>query len=82
MGKYDPLRDHLMGQRGDRWQATFREIEALLGARLPPSARRYRPWWANDGGLLRVQAHAWLKAGWRTADVDMAGERVTFERQR
>jgi hypothetical protein len=82
MGKYDPLRDHLMSLRGDYWRTTFREIETILGASLPPSARTHRPWWANDEGPNRVQAHAWLRAGWQTADVDMARERVTFERRR
>ena len=82
VGKYDPLRDYLMGLRGDRWRASFKEIEDLIGSPLPPSARNHRPWWANDEGSLRVQAHAWLRAGWQTADVDMARERVTFERRR
>jgi hypothetical protein len=38
---------------------TFAEISRFVGG-LPPSAYRYREWWANDHGGRHVQAHAWL----------------------
>ena len=43
MGKYDLLRDHLMFQHGHEFELTFREIEHILGAALPASAKR--PQW-------------------------------------
>ena len=82
LAKYDPLRDHLTAIRGDRWRASFKEIEKIIGTPLPPSARMYAAWWANDDGRSRVQAHSWLKAGWCTTEVDVPGERVTFVRAR
>ena len=38
---------------------TFAEIEQILGAALPKSAYRYRPWWANQRAGTRVHARAW-----------------------
>jgi len=81
MSKYDPLRHHLANQRADEWWATFTEIENVLGAKLPPSARRYAEWWANNPAEEGRQCQAWLKAGWRTSDVDVAAMKVRFTRK-
>jgi len=64
---------------GDYVRFSFREIETILGFELPKSARTYAPWWANVGGS-HVQAEAWMGAGWRTCQVDVPGEAVSFER--
>jgi hypothetical protein len=77
--KYQPLRQHLAGLGNDRIRLSFGEIERILRSTLPNSARQYAPWWANTGGS-HIQADAWMGAGWRTAQVDVPGERVTFER--
>jgi len=58
---------------------TFSEIEKILGAALPRSARSYAAWWANDPTPNRHSA-AWLTAGWETEEVDLASEAVTFRR--
>jgi hypothetical protein len=77
--KYQPLHQHLMGVASDRIRLSFEEIERVLRFSLPNSARQYAPWWANTGGS-HIQADAWMSAGWRTAQVDVPGEQVTFER--
>jgi len=77
--KYQPLRQHLTGAASDRIRLSFAEIERILCFSLPHSARQYAPWWANTGGS-HIQADAWMNAGWRTAQVDVPGEQVTFER--
>jgi hypothetical protein len=61
---------------------TFREIESVLGATLPASARTHEPWWRDASrGTRHVQATAgWIAAGWRVVHVDLRGGRVTFER--
>jgi hypothetical protein len=59
---------------------TFSQIEQIIGARLPRSARAYRPWWANTAGS-HVQASAWLDAGWEVDTVDQTSETVTFRRK-
>ncbi len=79
MSKYEPLKRHLESLVGSEWRATFTEIEAVLGFVMPASARRHQPWWANDA-TGHSHARAWLDAGWRTSDVDIADERVKFRR--
>jgi hypothetical protein len=39
MGKYDPLRDYLLGQSAPDFMLSFREIEKIVGS-LPTSALR------------------------------------------
>ena len=79
MGKYEPLRQFLTGRREASARVTFREIEDILGFRLPASARKHPPWWSNSGGT-HTQSCAWLTAGWKTSQVDIPGEMVTFTR--
>lgn len=78
-GKYAPLFHYLEKRRGSEWAATFNEIEKVLGFQLPDSARVHRPWWANQGEKGgHSHALAWEMAGWKTSQVDMAGEQVVF----
>ena len=81
-GKYQRLYGHLSTLDAEEWKTSFGEIEALIGFELPPSARLYRPWWANQSmGNGHSQALAWTMAGWETADVDMDAERLRFKRK-
>jgi hypothetical protein len=75
MSKYRNLTLHLGAMDTDVWETTFDEVERVSGTPLPDSARKHRPWWANDG---YAQSTAWLGAGWKTAKVDMTNEKVTF----
>ena len=77
--KYQALKDHLLRRTEPRIPMTFAEIERIIGASLPPSARRHRAWWSNNG-RNNVMTRFWLEAGYRTAQVDIAGERLVFER--
>ncbi len=63
MSKYDPLRDHLIGQRHYEFELTFKEIEGILGFPLPVSADRPQ-WWANQVAPGRPQREAWRSAGY------------------
>ncbi len=78
-GRYEPLYRHISGLRVREWRATFGEIESVLGFALPPSARRYSAWWANDP--YHVQALAWVVPGWKTAEVDLDAETLMFKRE-
>lgn len=77
--KYDPLRFYLRQQTRSRIAMTFQQIETVIGGPLPASARRHRPWWANNA---RGHAHAdaWLGEGYRAEEVDMQGEKLVFVR--
>ncbi|HEX6374939.1 MAG TPA: type II toxin-antitoxin system VapB family antitoxin [Allosphingosinicella sp.] len=80
MGKYESLAASLQDREQDEWDASFEQIEEVLGFALPPSARRYREWWANQRGQGHSQARGWQDAGWQVWKVDLAGERATFRR--
>jgi YD repeat-containing protein len=77
--KYYPLRLHLLRQTQGRVPMTFQQVESVIGGPLPASARRHRPWWANDA-TGHAHAQAWLEAGYRTEQVDMDGEKLVFVR--
>jgi hypothetical protein len=57
------------------------EIEGILGAHLPPEARRFANWWANQKTGKRPQAFAWMAAGWLVSKVDIDADLVKFSRQ-
>ena len=80
--KYRKLYAHLCRLPEQEWMTSFSEIESVLGLELPPSARLYRPWWANQSndGNGHSQALAWSAAGWETAKVDMNSETLLFRR--
>ncbi|MCC6919468.1 MAG: hypothetical protein IT548_09700 [Alphaproteobacteria bacterium] len=79
MGIYDPLSTALNAAAGLRVELSFRQIEEILGRKLPGSAYRHRPWWANEE-RGHSHAKAWLSAGFETAEVDMTGQRLVFRR--
>jgi hypothetical protein len=59
---------------------TFAEIEQIIGAKLPRSAR-YRAWWSNND-FNNVMTKAWLEAGFRSEQVDVPGRKLVFRRER
>jgi hypothetical protein len=73
--KYQKLTLHLLNLEGDVWEASFEEIEEILGIPLPESAYQYPAWWANQG---RAQSLAWEGAAWKTKRVDLKNGKVTF----
>ena len=81
--KYRNLHRHLGEHRGLVWNATFAEIETILGFKLPPAARRNKAWWGNQGNSNgHVQSLAWTSAGWEAASVNLEIESLTFHRRR
>jgi hypothetical protein len=78
IGKYQKLCHHLANLNGEEWRASFEDIEEILGRKLPRSARQYAAWWSN--GRSESHAMAWLRAGWRTSDLNLTGETVRFQR--
>ncbi len=79
MSKYESLAAYLRKQPYREVSCSFRDLEKILGFELPSSARQHRAWWSNNGSN-NVMTKAWLSAGYRTRDVDMDSERLTFER--
>ena len=60
---------------------TFSKIERLIGGDLPRSAHKHRAWWSNNPSNS-VITRAWLSAGYKSADVSLICETITFVKQR
>ena len=79
--KYQKLYEYLCGLPGQVWNTSFREIESVIGFKLPDSARKYPQWWENrENPQGWPQRLAWSTAGWKTAEVDMSAEALVFRR--
>ena len=79
MSKYAPLADHLRDSGQESVPMTFADIEQVIGAKLPQSAFTHRAWWSNNP-TNNVMTHAWLEAGYATAEVDMAAHTLVFRK--
>lgn len=78
--KYAALSAWLVGENRQTIEASFREIEEVLGFPLPVSSRRYVAHWHGYKGSAVVRA---IKdAGWHARNVDLAAERLVLERDR
>ena len=76
--KYWPLFRYLSQSGDEEIPLSFAQIEALLGAALPASARNRRDWWSNRKHAL--QAAAWTEAGYQAEDLDLGAETVTYRK--
>ena len=81
MGLYEPLGQFLRNSAFAEVPMTFQQLEKIIGRKLPASAYRHRPWWANEE-RGHSHAKAWLQAGYETERVDMAGKKLVFRRVR
>lgn len=79
MGKYEPFIDFLNSTSQSELPITFDEIEKVIGRKLPGSANNYRAWWSNNP-MNSVMTKAWLEAGWKSEQVDMAARKLVFRR--
>jgi hypothetical protein len=80
MRKYERLNSFLKSRFEEYVPMTFAEIEAVIGAKLPPS-KRHRAWWSNNPDN-NVMTREWLDAGYETESVDISGESLVFRRIR
>jgi hypothetical protein len=77
--KYAQLYEYLRRRPEPAVALSLAEIEAVLGAALPASARKSRAFWSNRRGGL--QASAWLAAGFTVVRVDLQRGEVVFHRR-
>ncbi len=76
MSKYEPLTTFLKQASGHDVRLSFVELEKVLGFPLPAS-KQYPAWWSNSASN-NTMTKAWLAAGYKTEQVDVVGEKVTF----
>lgn len=79
MAKYGALGAYLKRQHREMVPLTFSEIEKITGTKLPPSARKHRPWWSNNPHNS-VMTKVWLDAGFASEQVDMQSRKLVFRR--
>lgn len=79
MSKYAPLESHLRKSGQTQVPMTFKQIEEVIGTRLPDSAVEHRAMWSNNPANW-VMTKAWLAAGYKTADVDIEKRKLVFRR--
>ena len=77
--KYAPLGAYLCRQAVSELAMTFTEIEAVIGASLPPAAMVHAAWWSNNP-TNNVMTKVWLAAGYRTERVNLASRKLVFRR--
>lgn len=83
MSEYEALKNYLESIPYYHKEAafSFEELEKMLGRELPPSARKYRPWWENEySSESHSHAQAWMQAGWKVDAVSMEEGWVRFVR--
>jgi len=79
VSKYEALPHFLASVDRVAQRMSFAEIEGILGFKLPQSAYEHVAWWSNNA-TGHSHSRTWLKFGWRTEAVDLAGRKVTFRR--
>ena len=82
-GKYLLLSKHLLSVPAETKELQFKiaEIETILNMHLPPEARRFPNWWANQKSGKRAHAFAWMAAGWLVSKIDFKSSLVMFSRR-
>ena len=80
--KYLPLEEWFRNQSPTAKQITLRfdQVEAILGAPLPPSATKLKTWWTNVQPKIQSHRTAWLNHGGRVAEFDQRDRWVRFVR--
>ncbi|MGJ8562019.1 MAG: DUF7662 domain-containing protein [Alphaproteobacteria bacterium] len=80
--KYTPLQRHLTNLPDRRWNASFDEIEQILGFTLPATASSHPEWWGNEDPQFtkHTQCKAWMSIGWTVSDIDLASRTVRFQK--
>ena len=77
MSKYAPLGEYLREAKQTTISVSFDEIERILGTQLPTTALRHQSWWSNNPNVV---THVWLKAGYKTVNVDVHGRKLEFHK--
>ncbi len=78
---YTAFANYLATAEVEHLRFTFEEIEEIYQRALPPTARKFRAWWANSRtDDTHSWAHKWLAAGWERRSLDMASGVVFFSK--
>ena len=82
MGKYGELARFLEGYKEPVCGLKFKQVEDIIGSKLPMSARQRRTgwlWWTNESSRTQAR-NGWMAAGWIVSNVDYAKGLVLLRR--
>ena len=74
--KYIGLTHYLEKSNKNELTLSFKQIESITGFTLPQSAYVHREFWSNT--TSHSIAFGWMNAGYKTTNVDINNEHVTF----
>lgn len=77
--KYYKLKQHFAKCNAASVTLTFREIEMIIGLKIPDAARKSKQWWYPRKEYNRI-AEAWITEGYSMAKLNLEGGKVTFHR--
>lgn len=80
MRKYNPLATFLINQDVDLIALNFADIEEIIKAKLPPSARTYRSWWYSNLGR-HLDKEMELSGAFKISELRLEDEVVYFSRK-
>ncbi|NLE06269.1 MAG: hypothetical protein GX638_15900 [Crenarchaeota archaeon] len=72
MGKYDLLKEFLSLHKEDHILLTLRQIELIIGNKLPNSAFIHGAWWKDPASHSNVES--WLTIGWKVSTHSKKGK--------
>ncbi len=78
MTKYDSLGGYLNRSNALQITLSFKDVERILGFKLPETAKLERAWWGNRRTGSARQSDAWMHAGWQVFFADMHRREITF----
>lgn len=80
-GRYSLLAEFLSLSVQDEVILTFRQIELIIGDKLPESARTHNAWWSN-ATTSHPHADTWLLSGYKTHSLSLEEETISFSKQK
>jgi len=75
---YQKFGVYLNNCNADQIKLSFKEIEKILGKKLPPSAFKHESWWGNTNSQPFMKQV--IKNGWKQAYVGVLTEVVEFKK--
>lgn len=78
MGKYDPLMMYLDKSGRGELVLSYKEIESIIGDKLPVTSYRKTEWWSNNDAT-HSQSSAWSDVGYKTCNI-ILGKSITFRK--
>lgn len=74
--KYIGLTRYLRQEKRPRITLSFKEIESIVGFKLPESAYIHQPFWANTSS--HSVAYSWMQVGYMARSLDLENQKITF----